>query len=49
LLVFEKLGSDDGTDRVAPHVLGTGAAAPIAKEAGNRISAAGGERSAQDI
>ena len=49
LLVLEKLAGDNSTDRVAPQVLGTGVAAPITKETGDRITAAGGERSAQDI
>ncbi len=47
--MFQKLGGDDSADRVAPEVLGTGVAAPIAKEAGDRIGAAGGEFSAQDV
>jgi len=47
--VFEKLGSDNCADRVAPLVLGTGVAAPITKEAGDRVTAAGGERSAKDV
>lgn len=49
LLVFEKLSGDHSTDRVAPQVLGTGAAAPITKKAGDRIGTARGERSAQHI
>ena len=33
LLVLEKLGCDNRTDRVTPQVLGGGATTPIAKEA----------------
>jgi hypothetical protein len=49
LLVFEKLGGDNSADRVTAKVLGTGVTAAITKEAGNRVGAAGGERSAQDV
>jgi hypothetical protein len=45
-LMLEKLGGDHGADRVAPQILGTGVAAPIAKETGDRVGAAGGKRSA---
>ncbi len=47
--MFEKLGGDHGTDRVTPEVLRPGAAAPITKEASDRVGAAGDERLAQDI
>ena len=47
--MFEKLGGDHGTDRVASQVLRTGAAAPITEEAGDWVGAAGGERFAQDV
>jgi hypothetical protein len=49
LLVFEKLVGHNSTDRMAPQVLGTGVAAPITKETGNGIAAAGGERFAQNV
>ena len=45
-LVLEKLGGDHSADRVAPQILGTGVAAPITKEAGDRVGATEGERSA---
>jgi hypothetical protein len=49
LLVLEKLDGDNRANRVAPQVLGTGVAAPITKEAGDRVGTAGSERPAQDI
>jgi hypothetical protein len=45
-LVLEKLGGDHSADRVAPQILGTGVAAPIAKETGDRVGATEGKRSA---
>lgn len=48
-LVLEKLSGDHCADRVAAHILGTCVAAPITKEAGDRVHATRGKRSAQDI
>lgn len=48
-LVLEKFGGDDRADRMTPKVLGAGVAAAITKEAGNRVRAAGGERTAEDV
>ncbi len=47
--MIEKLGRDDGTDRVTAKVRGTRVAAAVSKEAGDRIAAAWGKRSAQNI
>jgi hypothetical protein len=48
-LVLEKLGGDHRADRVAAEVLRTGVAASITKETGDRVGAAGGERSSEDV
>jgi hypothetical protein len=49
LLMIEKLGGDYRADRVATSVLGTGAAAPVTKEAGDRVRPAGFECAAQHV
>lgn len=48
-LVFQEVGGDYGTDRVASDVFRPGVAAAIAKEAGHRIGPARVELSAQNV
>src|SRR5579859_4294901 len=48
-LVFEELGGDHRTDRVAPQVLRPGVAAAVPVETGHRIHAAGFEFTAQYV
>src|SRR5438270_10517413 len=49
LLMLEELGRDHRTDRVAPLILGTGATAPVAVEAGEGVCSAWLELSTQHI
>lgn len=49
LLVFEKLRSDHGTDRMQTTILRTAGATTIAVEARHRISAAGFERFTENV
>ena len=48
-LVLEEFGGDHGTDGVATQVLGTGGAAPVPVEAGERVGAARLQFAAQDV
>ena len=48
-LVLEELGRDDGADRVAAEVLGTGGAAAVPVEAGHRVGAARLELAAEHV
>ena len=47
--MLEELGRDHGADRVAPEVLGAGAAAPVTVEAGHGIGAARLKLLAEDV
>lgn len=48
-LMVEELGRDDGTDGVATQVLGSGAAAAVAEESGQRLGATGLELVAKHV